>query len=313
MYYLFLSLILLALFYFLGKCADVVVINARKLGEDLDIKVFFLGIILGLFTTLPELSLGINAFINNLQEISLGNLLGGVVVLFTLILGGSIVINRKISTHEILNDIGPILLFLLVPIVLGLKGSLGIIDGIVILFGYIVLVFYLFKKNNNITTFGIHIVSKKETIKRVIYIVIGLALVMLSSNLIINVSEKLLAHFVLPGFLVGLLFFAIGTNLPEITLVFRSWRRGAEDLSMSSLFGSAMANVLLVGIFISMRQVIIQINFTYIVLVITYTVLFIMLIIFARTGKEFKRIEGLSLLAIYILFILAQTFLFVVG
>ncbi len=310
MYYLFLSSILLVLFYFLSKCADVVVVNARKLGEDLDIKVFFLGIILGFFTTLPELSLGINAFINNLQEISLGNLMGGVIILFTLILGGSIVINRKISTHEILNEVGPILLFLLLPITLGIKGSLGIIDGMVIIFGYIVLVVYLFKKNNSITTFGIHIVSKKETIKRVIYIVIGLALVMLSSNFIIAVSEKLLAHWPLPGFLVGLIFFALGTNLPEITLVFRSWRRGLEDLSLSNLFGSAMANVLLIGVFISMRQVIINVDLAYIILIITYAVLFVLLIIFARTGKTFKRMEGLVLIGVYIIFLVAQTFLF---
>ncbi len=310
MYYLFLGLILLLLFYFLGKCADIVVINARKLGEDLDIKVFFLGIILGSFTTLPELSLGINAFINNLSEISLGNLLGGIVILFTLILGGSIVINRKISTNDILKDIGPILFFLLLPIILGLKGNLGIIDGVFIILSYIVLIFYLFKRNNTITTFGIHVVSKKETIKRVIYIIIGLVLIMLLSNLIINVANRLLDHFILPAFLVGLIFFALGTNLPEITLVFRSWQRGVEDLSLSNLFGSAMANVLLIGIFISIRKVFIEADLSYIILALTYVILFILLTIFARTNKEFKRIEGMILLGVYILFLFIQTFLF---
>ncbi len=300
----------MVLFYFLGKFADLVVVNARKLGEELDIKVFFLGIILGFFTTLPELSLGINAFVDNFQEISLGNLLGGVIILFTLILGGSIMINRKISTHEILSDIGPILFFLLLPIALGLKGSLGLGDGILIIIGYLILVIYLFKKNNKITTFGIHIVSKKATIKRVIYIVIGLVLIMLSSNLIIDVSEKLLSHFALPGFLVGLIFFAIGTNLPEITLVVRSWRRGAEDLSLSNLFGSAMANVLLIGILISMRKVLIAVDISYFILVITYAVLFVLLMVFARTDKEYKRSEGLVLLVVYVLFLFMQTFLF---
>lgn len=310
MYYFLLTLALIILFYLLGKFADIVVVNVRKLGEELDIKVFFLGIILGLFTSLPELSLGINSFIDGLQQMSLGNLLGGVIILFTLILGGSIIINRKISTHEILNDIAPILLFLLLPITLGLRSSLGLVDGIIIIISYVILVIYLFKKNNHITTFGIHIANKKETIKRIGYIVVGVILVMFTSNFIIDVTERLIAHFNLPVFLVGLLFFAIGTNLPEITLVVRSWLRGAEDLSLSNLFGSAMANILLIGIFISMREITVSVNMSYIVLVVMYALIFLLLIIFARTNKEFKRLEGFILLVLYILFLLTQGFLF---
>lgn len=310
MYYFLLTLALIILFYLLGKFADIVVVNVRKLGEELDIKVFFLGIILGLFTSLPELSLGINSFIDGLQQMSLGNLLGGVIILFTLILGGSIIINRKISTHEILNDIAPILLFLLLPITLGLRSSLGLVDGIIIIISYVILVIYLFKKNNHITTFGIHIANKKETIKRIGYIVVGVILVMFTSNFIIDVTERFIAHFNLPVFLVGLLFFAIGTNLPEITLVVRSWLRGAEDLSLSNLFGSAMANILLIGIFISMREITVSVNMSYIVLVVMYALIFLLLIIFARTNKEFKRLEGFILLVLYILFLLTQGFLF---
>jgi len=310
MYYFLLTLALIILFYLLGKFADIVVVNVRKLGEELDIKVFFLGIILGLFTSLPELSLGINSFIDGLPQMSLGNLLGGVIILFTLILGGSVIINRKISTHEILNDIAPILLFLLLPITLGLRGSLGLVDGIIIIISYVILVIYLFKKNNHITTFGIHIANKKETIKQIGYIVVGVILVMFTSNFIIDVTERFIDHFNLPVFLVGLLFLAIGTNLPEITLVIRSWLRGAEDLSLSNLFGSAMANILLIGIFISMREITVSVNMSYIVLVVMYALIFILLILFARTNKEFKRGEGLILLVLYILFLLTQGFIF---
>jgi cation:H+ antiporter len=310
MYYFLLILSLIFLFYLLGKFADLVVVNVRKLGEELDIKVFFLGIILGLFTSLPELSLGINSFIDGLQQMSLGNLLGGVIILFTLILGTSVIINRKISTHEILNDISPILLFLLLPITLGLRGSLGLVDGIIIIVSYVILVVYLFKKNNHITTFGINIANKKETLKRVGYIIVGVVLVMFTSNFIIDVTERLIAYFNLPVFLVGLLFFSIGTNLPEITLVVRSWLRGAEDLSLSNLFGSAMANILLIGIFISMREITVPVDMSYVVLVAMYALIFLLLILFARSNKEFKRIEGVVLLILYILFLLTQGFLF---
>ena len=310
MFNFILILVLLILFYFLDKFADVVVTHTKKLADNLNIKVFFLGIVLGIVTTLPELSLGVNALIKGIPEVSLGNLLGGIIVIFTLILGGSIIINRKINTQDMIKGLGPMLLFLIIPMILGLKGNLGLFDGLIIIMAYITLVFYLFKTNSRTHNVSIKVVNQKESLKSLAYIIIGVALVMVISSLVIEVVERLLSHFVLPGFLVGLIFFSIGTNLPEITLVLKSWRRRASDLSISHLFGSAIANVLLIGVFISMQQVLIEVNLSYIILVITYAVLFVLLILFARSGKEFKRVEGIALLGVYILFLFAQMFLF---
>lgn len=308
MNFLLLVAILVVLFYLLGKFADVVIINVRKLGEDLGVRLFFLGIILGIFTSLPELSVGINALLDNIQEISLGNLFGGVIVLFTLILGGSAILNRRLATDEILKELVPILSFLFLPPLLGLKGSLGLLDGVLILLAYLGLIFYLFKKNNKLSAFGLHIVSKQETAKRIFFILAGIALLMLVSKGVIEVTEALLAKFVMPGFLAGLVFFAVGTNLPEISLIFRSWRRHLEELSLSNLFGSAMANMMLVGIFSSMQELTVKINSSYIFLLFTYFIVFGLLLMFFRTDRRLKRSEGLVLALVYLIFLITQLF-----
>ena len=62
-------LILLALFALLGITADLAVNNIRFIAQSLKLKLFALGIVLGLFTTLPELAVGINANIEDRKSV----------------------------------------------------------------------------------------------------------------------------------------------------------------------------------------------------------------------------------------------------
>ena len=132
-----------ALFFILGKAADIVVVNVRKLGERFGVRLFFLGIILGLLTSLPELSIAINAAAYDATPLSYGNLLGGIIVLFGLIMGGSIVVNRKISTDGKTESIAPIALFLCLPLLMSLDGSIGFLEGVILIVAYFILVFFL--------------------------------------------------------------------------------------------------------------------------------------------------------------------------
>lgn len=68
--------ILLVLFAALGLAADLAVKNIRSIALTLRLKLFSLGIILGIMTTLPELSVGINATIEDAAGLSVGNLMG---------------------------------------------------------------------------------------------------------------------------------------------------------------------------------------------------------------------------------------------
>src|SRR3989338_1989775 len=91
---------LILLFYLLGRAADLTIHHIRLVAERLGIKIFFLGVLLGLFTSLPEIAISINSAIDDVMPIAVGNLLGGIVVLFSLILGLSALLNRKIVATE---------------------------------------------------------------------------------------------------------------------------------------------------------------------------------------------------------------------
>ena len=305
--------LLIALFYLLGKTADMVVLTIRRIGELFDIRVFFLGILLGLFTALPEFSIAINALITGIPEISLGNLLGGIVVLLSLVLGGSILLNRSINTDGKVSNILPILIYLFLPIIAGLDGNLNILEGLTFIVAYFLLIFHLFKQNKNHEQAKRIEVKKSLLLKNGFVVLAGVVFIILISNLIIRLTQMLLQNYDIPAFIVGLLIFSIGTNLPEISVMIRSWFRKVQELSIGNLMGSAIAHVLIIGILSFTRTIYINLNASYLSLFFFISILLVAFAYFYRTGHSFSFREGIMLLIAYLAFVGSQIFFLLAG
>jgi cation:H+ antiporter len=301
---------LIILFLILSKSADIIVLNLKKIGERLGIKIFFLGIILGIMTSLPEMAIGINSVINDVPTIAFGHLMGGIIVLLGLVLSISIILNRKMNTDARSWPFMVTLIFLFLPLVLGAKGELNFIDGIVMTVGYFLLIYCLYKKNKGKRIVRIGLIRKRESRNSVIFIILGLVGIIITSNLILKTTLFLMGDYDLSeAFIVGLLFYSIGTNLPELTIALRSFKRKTEELSFSNLLGAAMAHVLILGILSLSRTIQIEIDFSYIFLTIFSFVFLITLFIFYKTDRLLSRIEGIVLLCMYLMFVFVQTFM----
>lgn len=302
-------LFLLFLFFVISKSADLIVLNLRKTGEKLGIKIFFLGMILGLMTTLPEIAIGINSAINGIPEISFGNMVGGIIILFGLILPISIILNRKVKTEKHTFLFSIILLFLLLPLILGLKGYLNYIDGIILISSYIVLVYLLYRKHRVTNSVKIEIVNRKEVGKYFMLIILGIIGLIISSNLIVETTIYLLKGYNISVFIIGLLLYSIGTNLPELIIAIRSFKRKVEDLSFSNLIGSAMGNSLAIGALSLAKTINVEVNSSYLFLTIFNFVFFIIFFIFYKTDRLLVRKEGIAIFLMYLLFLFGQIFI----
>ncbi len=302
-------LFLLFLFFVISKSADLIVLNLRKTGEKLGIKIFFLGMILGLMTTLPEIAISINSSINGIPEISFGNMVGGIIILFGLILPISIILNRKVKTEKHTFLFSIILLFLLLPLILGLKGYLNYIDGIILISSYIVLVYLLYRKHRVTNSVKIEIVNRKEVGKYFMLIILGIIGLIISSNLIVETTIYLLKGYNISVFIIGLLLYSIGTNLPELIIAIRSFKRKVEDLSFSNLIGSAMGNSLAIGALSLAKTINVEVNSSYLFLTIFNFVFFIIFFIFYKTDRLLVRKEGIAIFLMYLLFLFGQIFI----
>lgn len=301
-----LIIILFVLFYFLGKTADLVIFYLRKIGRQLGLKIYFLGLLLGIFTNLPELAVGINALINNIEGIIIGNLLGSSMVLFGFILGFGAILHRKIKTTGRVISFAPIALYIFLPLILGLKGYFNIFDGLIIVALYLILLYYLYRQNNNNKSTAIRIIKRGQTLKYILIIVFGAILLLIISNLVVQVATVILNRYDVSAFILGILIFTIGTNLPEIIIVFKSWSNNIKGLSISTLTGSAMVHVMLLGFFSLIKPIHFQLEIGYYILMIFAAIILLIVTVFYKTGFRFTRLEGFVLLIIYLLFILTQ-------
>jgi cation:H+ antiporter len=298
--------ILLILFGILGYAADFIVENIKYLAKTLKIRLFAFGILLGIITTLPELSVGINATLNKVGGLSFGNILGGVIVMLGLILGTSLILNRKITTDGDLKKILPQLGIIIIPIILGLDGVISRFDGLIMIIAYFGLIYYLYKTQNQTANKVTIAIDKNKIIKAIFFSIIGIVIVLLSSNWIVQVTLNLLQYLHLSEMAVGLLIFSIGTNLPEISITFTSWRKKTAELSLSHLLSSAFTNIFVLGILASLYPIAITIGLSYFILGMFIIITLGIFAVFYYTEKKLDRNEGLALVICYACFIIAN-------
>ncbi|MFH0806601.1 MAG: hypothetical protein V1885_02670 [Candidatus Brennerbacteria bacterium] len=303
-----LSVALIILFYLLGKSADLIITNVRRLGEALGVKIFAFGIILGFLTSFPEIAVGINSLLLDVRAISFGNLLGGVLVTFGLILGASAILNRSIQTGAKAGSFLPIVIFIMAPLLLGLDGFLSRLDGFVLVVGYALVLWYLLVRGPH------EKFERHDTIRglaeKILFILVGLGAVLVLSHFIIDVTLLLTKDFGISPFVIGVILFGIGTNLPEIIVAFRAWRRNVEELSLSNLIGSTIANPAIVGIFALVKPFGTEVGPSYYLILVFTLALLAVLNRFYETDKKLTRLEGVVLVAFYFIFVAFEVALF---
>lgn len=304
-----LSLILI-LFAILGWSADVAVKNIKLIALSLRMKLFALGIILGIMTTLPELSVGINATLEDAGALSVGNIMGGIVVLIGLILGSSLIANKKVATNDIVKSLIPTSFVILAPFILGIDGRFDAIDGIIMVLLYLILIFWLYRTNKSKEPISlIRITNRRKAAKEVLLSVGGVIIVMLTANWIIDLTMLLLDKVDVSKLLIGLILFSIGTNLPEITIAITAWRHKTPDLSLFHLVSSSFTLILVLGLLSILKPITFTIGPVYYALAFFVSLMIILLIIFSHTDKSLSRIEGAILLGVYFFFLATNIYL----
>jgi cation:H+ antiporter len=301
-----LLLLIAILFYFLGRSADIIVKNLKLIAKRVNIDVSFLGFILGFFTSFPELAIAVNAMVSRVPTVSYGNLIGGIPAILGLVLGLNVVFSRSISTHGARRPVIAIAVALMLPLVLALDGRLGLVDALILIAAYASIMLVLYLLGDKRPHLSIHLFHQGSVVRPVFMMLAGALMVLLLSNLIMRFTTELIKNFEVSPFLVGLLLFGVGTNLPEIMISFRAWRNHNEELSISNLIGSAMSNVLIVGLVALQVPIIVSVNLSFYLLIAIMSALLIAFVFSYRSGGKFTRMEGMTLLVIYFVFVASQ-------
>jgi len=287
-----------------------------RIAQFLKLREFIVASFLMAFaTSLPEIFIGITSAVAKKPELPFGVIIGSNIVALTVmvalgaLLGKDLHIKGKVLQKSALYAA----LYSLLPLILILDGMFSRRDGMILLAA---LVFYFvrliaeeekFRKVFNNQLRGWHYF--KIFVKDMFIFSIGAAMLLLSAEGIVFSASKLAETFNLSLMVIGVSLVALGTSLPEIAFEIRAIRMGHKAMILGDIMGSIVINATLVLGLVGLISPFVITDFSPYLIGAVFTLAACLFFInFARSERKVTEIEALFLLAIYVLFIVAELY-----
>lgn len=330
---------------FLVKGADLFVFSSARIAKKFGVSEFVIGLtFVAIGTSIPELASSIVASIKHNPELVVGNVIGSNVANIGLILGLSAAIAYKRSEKTILNRDSYIMLSSAIIFYLfALNEVISRIESGILLLFYASYLLFLFEvkpgsrikndftdfveyffKFQYITTIRSQIFSRnKKTVKQeekvkklfkesiimdLLFMLISGVGIVYGAKLLVDGAISITNYFSLPTAITGVLFVAIGTSIPELVVSLTAARKGHGSMAIGNILGSNIANIaLIVGVSGLISPL--TLGSTVIYFLAPFMIFIsLLLVYFLRTKWKVSRTEGIILLILYVLFILAIFF-----
>jgi len=294
----------------LAKSTDLVIANIVKLARRLAVPEFTVGFfILGFATSLPEIFVAVNAVMEKTPQLSLGNLLGAILVLLTLIISFPAVLSGGVEIRKVLSSKDIVLssFVIALPAFFSLDGNLTRLDGAILLFSYLIYVYVLNEDRSFLEKIKSAARKNKVNLFKVMALTsLGVLGIFIFSRFIVEISLDVAQTFFVQPLLVGVLFLSLGTNLPELSLAVKTVISKHKIVGIGDFLGSAAVNTFVVALLCLIYRFKVDDlagvrNASLFVIAAV-----ILLAIFMRTKRQLTRKEGIMLLSLYAVFLLVE-------
>ena len=231
--------------------------NAEQIESNSKINVVFVGIILALTTSLPELATGVTSAFIGQSTMAVSNVLGSNVFNLMIIAIMNIYFFKKLVYSNVKKESNKINYFSLIMYAVFLLALFTANSGIFqvgrvnILSITIVIIYFvslkLIKPEEDPTATTEHHDKKKlnnSIVKFIVYAVI----ILFASMFLSVIAEKIMLVSGLEASFVGATFIGVSTSLPEFTGAFTLCAMKKYDLAVVSVIGSNLFNFIIFGI-----------------------------------------------------------------
>lgn len=303
------TLFLIFGFFILIKGADYFVDGSSSIATNFKVPKILIGLTIVAFgTSAPEFAVSIKAIISNNHDIVLGNVIGSNIMNILLILGiASLFKPLLVSSNTIKKEIPILILFSCLFAVLisdqlfdsNLVNSFTRSDGIILTLFFLVFIYYLVSITRNRKKDAEEII-KMSLPKSFLYTGLGIAMIVLGSNFVVNSASSIAVNLGVSQKLIGLTIVAFGTSLPELITSIVATRKGECDLAIGNVVGSNIFNIgIVMGIPVAIFGGISKISFNYVdILIMLISV--ILLFVFSANDKKITWKEGIIFLLVFI-------------
>lgn len=290
--------------------AELIVKSVSKLSRRWKLPAFTVAFfVLGLLTSLPELAIGITAIRTGQPEIFVGNLIGGVIVMFLFVIPLLSLANQGLRPPKLL-DKRSLLLILVVcfaPVLLTVDQQVHNWEGGLAVLLYATL-FFLFSKQQGVLE-KITASFQKQRINgwaELAKIALGIVLLIVASDQIVRSTMFFADQLNIAPFFMSLIVVSIGTNIPEISLIVSTFFLKKKEIAFADYLGSASSNTLLFGLLTLAFPAVIILPNHFLHRLLFILVGLIAFFVFLRSDNRLSRRESLLLIMLYVTFVITE-------
>ena len=284
--------------------ADRLTEGASALARRMNVSEIIIGLtIVAAGTSAPELFVSLVSALKGTPDMAIGNVVGSNTMNAMLIVGcAAVVAPMSISRNTVRKDIPfAVAASVLLPL-LAIDAAIGRIDGIILLAGFAAFMYYTLSQAKTGEADPSDETKMQNPWLSVFFVVLGLALLVIGSNIFVDSASRVAYALGLSEAVVGLTIVAGGTSLPELATSVVAARKGQSAIAIGNVIGSNVFNILMIlGLTATISPMQIQ-GITHIDLLMMLGSI-VMVWLFSRTKYTVERWEGALLAVVYIAYV----------
>lgn len=260
-------------------------------------------------TTLPELVVSATASAKGHSLMAAGNAIGSVICNTALIAGLVQAIRPSKLQPEVFekNAMWFFLAAIVYCVMVWLTGGISRISGIILLGLLAVFIYSMYssaKKGRAVYTQDFADIQGSRPAADIISLMVLAVLLFAGARLLVDNGSMLAKAAGVPEHVISITLIALGTSLPELLTAVNALIKGHAALSMGNIIGANIMNLLLVS---GISGVISPINMSFDMIAVDIPIMALVSIILILPGlinKKLMRWQGLTLLGLYLVYIL---------
>lgn len=238
--------------------ANLLTNGAVGVAKRLRVSEFMIGAtIVAVGTSMPEFVVSVQSAIQGQADVSIGNVVGSNIFNVYAILGlTSMLVPITFVRSNVRTDV-PICLAVSLLLCLlaldmtlwgGAHNELSRTDGVILLLLYGVFLWFLIGRGRKLATAdeGAGNEEQKPLWRSLLLVVLGVGGLVLGSDMFLDGSIELARRVGLSEAVIGIVFVAAGTSMPELFASLVPALRGKNDIALGNILGSNIANILLI-------------------------------------------------------------------
>ncbi|MCU8440745.1 calcium/sodium antiporter [Vibrio vulnificus] len=236
--------------------ADKLVFGSAALARNIGISPLVIGMtILAMGSSAPEMMVSATAALDGKTDTAVGNVLGSNIANIALILGITALVRPLSINSAVVRRELPLMIG--VTILAGIllwDSHLGFYEGVLLFVLFTLFLIAMLQISRREQKTGDAFLEEQESEipqgvsnpKAAMWIVIGLILLPLAADMLVDNAVIIAKYFGMSDLVIGLTIIAVGTSLPELAASLAGALKGEDDMAVGNIIGSNVFNILAV-------------------------------------------------------------------